>query len=175
MCLNSKYIITLLEFESKAEMTDYLECNSNIDNLFLGRSSIVGRGFFVFQLILNNEVILNVGVMTDTCFKPQCKIIDNTILIGFNKEVDCIFNNEIVKRYVYDSLFWKFIDNEYMTDVFLALFELQLVSIYPNCNLKWEHTTHEIIVDYNTVDDLIILELETHNEIINLRDGEIVS
>lgn len=61
MCLNSKYLITSMEFESKAEMTDYLECLSGgqfwrIYNLpFLQEALERGDRFiFASEIILDN-------------------------------------------------------------------------------------------------------------------------
>lgn len=160
-----------LNVESKSEMIEYLrKCDSN--QLLLGENSEVEGGLYIFQVKSNEGVRLTVGVITEGHgVEPECKYVDDRLLIGFNKEVHIIdtSTNED-KKISADSLFYEFA-SEINSNKIVAIFELEVMCFSLEGNRSWRCFT-DVINEYFIENNNINIVTDLGKEKISLLTGE---
>lgn len=160
-----------LRIESKSEMKEFLR-NCKSKYLLLGEDSQVEGGLYIFEIKEENLLKLTIGLITEGHgLQPECKIIGEKILIGFNKEIHTINittneNNKIKT----DSLFYEFASENY-DDKVIAIFELGVMCLSLNGEKVWEYYT-DIISDYSIESENINIITDLGEEQISLLTGK---
>ncbi len=160
-----------LRIDSKAEMKEVLR-NSKSNYLLIGEDSQIEGGVYIFQTKEDNFLKLSIGLITEGHgLQPECKIVGEKVLIGFNKEIHIIDigKNEHNKINA-DSLFYEFSPKNYQDKV-IAIFELEVMCLSLAGEKLWKYFT-DIITDYLIENDKINILTELGEEHISLLNGE---
>lgn len=163
--------ILKLKVESKSEMKEYLRrCHSN--KLLFGEDSEVEGGVYIFQVREDEEVKLTVGVITEGHgLEPECKCVDDKLLLGFNREVHIIDSSDSKdEKITSDSLFYEFSSEVYL-DKILAIFELEVICFSLEGNKYWRYFT-DVINEYFIENNNVNIVTDLGEETISLLTGE---
>ena len=157
--------------ESKSEMIEYLrKCDSN--QILLGENSEVEGGGYIFQVNLSEGERFTVGVITEGYgLEPECKYVNDRILIGFNKEVHIIdIRNNEDKIISADSLFYEFA-SVVNSNRIVAIFELEIMCFSLVGNKHWRYFT-DVINEYSINNNKVNIVTDLGEETISLLTGE---
>lgn len=157
--------------DSKSEMIEYLrKCDTK--QVLLGKSSEVEGGGYIFQVELDGVKIITVGIITEGHgLQPECKYLNDKLLIGFNKEVHVIdINNSVDNILCADSLFYEF-SSEILGNSIVAIFELEIICFSVDGKILWKYST-DIINDYHAENDVIYLTTDSGDLSLSLLTGE---
>lgn len=157
--------------DSKSEMIEYLrKCDTK--QVLLGKSSEVEGGGYIFQVELDGVKIITVGIITEGHgLQPECKYLNDKLLIGFNKEVHVIdINNNVDNILCADSLFYEF-SSEILENSIVAIFELEIICFSVDGKILWKYST-DIINDYHAENDVIYLTTDSGDLSLSLLTGE---
>ena len=149
--------IEYISFDSASELRKYLNNQKTYHVVLLGEDSIVINSA---TAIIIEKCRLIIGLFTDGTNTPECQLRDKTVFVGFNNEVVCIREGEIVNKLMFDSVFYEFIDVPNYSDLILSLFELGLACFDEYGVLRWKQFTSDIVNDVVVQNDKLLVYTE---------------
>lgn len=163
--------IHTLIVDSKSEMIEYLrQCGTR--QVLLGENSEVEGGNYIFQVEHDGNILITVGIIAEGHgLQPQYKLLNNKLVIGFNKEIHIIDIDKNVDNTLYaDSLFYEFASDDFLNSI-VAIFELGIICFSYEGIILWKYST-DIISDYYFKNNMIYITTDSENVRLSLLTGE---
>ncbi len=147
-------------FENVGELELFVDSQRQKYKIILGKDGIVINAAIAYVVESCNLVV---GLLTDGILRPECKIINDCVYFGFNREAVCIKNGMVIAKTGELSEFYEFISDTADKGVVIAIFELDVVCFNVGGGILWVKSFDEILSKWELVDERLCIITEEDN------------
>ncbi len=159
--------IDYYQFENRNDLINQLEKEKKKPIILFDKTDFP-KNYYLLKIEGNNinEVV---GIISENPFMPNCLVVNDIVLLGFNSEAVFIHGGIVYRVHKSNSCFYEFIRLE---QYILAIFEIDAVCIDLNGKKIWDYYAGGIIEQYCADDTNLYLIVDDKKVKISIASGE---